>query len=90
MKEKTFNLIVVFAIFLTLGMAGYIGYTLKKCPPQRQCPDVQPSKPIVIKDTVYIAQVKYLKEKKHENNPYVVRPVVYVSAFDSIAKYYGF
>ena len=90
MKEKTFNLIVVFAIFLTLGMAGYIGYTLKKCPPQRQCPDVQPSKPIVIKDTVYIAQVKYLKEKKHENNPYVVRPVVPVSAFDSIAKYYGF
>lgn len=90
MKEKTFNLMVVFAMFLVLGMSGYIGYTIKKCPPQRQCPDMPIPKPIIIKDTVYIAEVKYLKEKKHENNPYVVRPVVYVSAFDSIAKYYGF
>lgn len=89
MKEKTFNLMVVSAMFLVLVMSGYIGYTLKKCPEQKPCPDITLPKP-AINDTIYLTEVKYLKEKKHENNPYVVRPVVYVSAFDSIAKYYGF
>lgn len=89
MNQKTVNLIIVFATFLTLGMAVYIGSTLKKCPVQQPCPDLPLSKP-AINDTVYLTEVKYLKEKKHENNPYVVSPVVYVSAFDSIAKYYGF
>lgn len=89
MKEKTFNLIIVFAVTLILTMSGYVGYTIKKCPVQEPCPDLPIPKP-AINDTIYLTEVKYLKEKKHENNPYVVRPVVYVSAFDSIAKYYGF
>ena len=87
MKEKNFFIVLAVVALIAMGGLFLLGYKSKICPASQPCPDYV-AKPART-DTIYRTQIQYIKEKHHEENPYVQHSVTPVAIFDSITANYG-